>query len=161
MNALGTLNLLEACRQFCPNSPFVHMSTNKVYGDGPNSIKLKELSLGGNTTTLILQKAYCKLFPLINANTLYLGLLRLRPMLWYRNMAAILVWQHVAYVRLPDGAFHSAELHGFLSYLANALRKKPTIYSDTKGNRYAIISTPKMLPHLSNVSSGSEIRAGL
>ena len=43
VNALGTLNLLEACRQVCPDSPFVHMSTNKVYGDGPNSIKLKEL----------------------------------------------------------------------------------------------------------------------
>ena len=43
VNAVGTLNLLEAARQFCPESPFVHMSTNKVYGDGPNSIKLKEM----------------------------------------------------------------------------------------------------------------------
>ena len=42
-NAVGTLNLLEASRQFCPESPFVHMSTNKVYGDRPNTIKLKEL----------------------------------------------------------------------------------------------------------------------
>jgi CDP-paratose 2-epimerase len=42
-NAVGTLNLLEAVRQFCPKSPFVHMSTNKVYGDRPNTIKLKEL----------------------------------------------------------------------------------------------------------------------
>ena len=42
-NAVGTLNLLEAVRQFCPESPFVHMSTNKVYGDRPNTIKLKEL----------------------------------------------------------------------------------------------------------------------
>ena len=43
VNAVGTLNLLEAARQFCKDSPFVHMSTNKVYGDGPNRIKLKEL----------------------------------------------------------------------------------------------------------------------
>ena len=43
VNAVGTLNLLEACRQDCPDTPFVHMSTNKVYGDGPNSINLKEL----------------------------------------------------------------------------------------------------------------------
>ena len=43
VNAVGTLNLLESCRKACPDSPFVHMSTNKVYGDGPNSIKLKEL----------------------------------------------------------------------------------------------------------------------
>lgn len=43
VNAVGTINLLEAVRQFCRESPFVHMSTNKVYGDGPNNIKLKEL----------------------------------------------------------------------------------------------------------------------
>ena len=42
-NAVGTLNLLEACRQFCRESVFVHMSTNKVYGDAPNLIKMKEL----------------------------------------------------------------------------------------------------------------------
>jgi CDP-paratose 2-epimerase len=42
-NAVGTLNLLEAVRQSCKDSPFVHMSTNKVYGDRPNTIKLKEL----------------------------------------------------------------------------------------------------------------------
>ena len=35
VNAVGTLNLLEAARQFCPESPFIHMSTNKVYGDRP------------------------------------------------------------------------------------------------------------------------------
>ena len=33
VNAAGTLNLLEATRQSCSDSPFVHMSTNKVYGD--------------------------------------------------------------------------------------------------------------------------------
>ena len=42
-NAVGTLNLLEATRQACLTSPFVHMSTNKVYGDRPNTIALKEL----------------------------------------------------------------------------------------------------------------------
>src|SRR5450432_1600843 len=39
-NAVGTLNLLEATRQACPESPFVHMSTNKVYGDAPNRIRM-------------------------------------------------------------------------------------------------------------------------
>ena len=43
VNALGTLHLLEAARQFCPESPFIHMSTNKVYGDRPNTLKLAEL----------------------------------------------------------------------------------------------------------------------
>jgi CDP-paratose 2-epimerase len=43
INAVGTLNLLEAARQLCPDSPFVHMSTNKVYGDAPNEIPLREM----------------------------------------------------------------------------------------------------------------------
>jgi len=43
-NAVGTLNLLEGARQACPESPFIHMSTNKVYGDAPNRIALKELA---------------------------------------------------------------------------------------------------------------------
>ena len=43
VNAVGTLNLLEAARQFTPESPFLLMSTNKVYGDAPNEIALVEL----------------------------------------------------------------------------------------------------------------------
>lgn len=43
VNAVGTLNMLEACRQFVPDAVFVHMSTNKVYGDAPNELELKEL----------------------------------------------------------------------------------------------------------------------
>jgi CDP-paratose 2-epimerase len=42
VNAGGTLNLLEAARQSCRESPFIHMSTNKVYGDAPNFIALAE-----------------------------------------------------------------------------------------------------------------------
>jgi CDP-paratose 2-epimerase len=42
-NAVGTLNLLEATRQHAPSAPFVHMSTNKVYGDAPNDLPMKEL----------------------------------------------------------------------------------------------------------------------
>jgi CDP-paratose 2-epimerase len=42
VNALGTINLLEATRQFCPEAIFVHMSTNKVYGDAPNEVPLVE-----------------------------------------------------------------------------------------------------------------------
>ena len=43
VNAVGTLNLLEATRKHIIDSPFVHMSTNKVYGDAPNNLNLKEL----------------------------------------------------------------------------------------------------------------------
>ncbi|MGH9441780.1 MAG: NAD-dependent epimerase/dehydratase family protein [Thermoanaerobaculia bacterium] len=42
INALGTLHLLEACRELCPNAPFIFTSTNKVYGDRPNSLPLVE-----------------------------------------------------------------------------------------------------------------------
>jgi CDP-paratose 2-epimerase len=43
INANGTLVLLEATRQYCPDAVFVFMSTNKVYGDTPNRLPLKEL----------------------------------------------------------------------------------------------------------------------
>jgi CDP-paratose 2-epimerase len=42
-NAVGTLNLLEAARRNIPESPFVFLSTNKVYGDAPNELPLAEL----------------------------------------------------------------------------------------------------------------------
>jgi CDP-paratose 2-epimerase len=43
VNAVGTLNMLESVRRYAPEAVFVHMSTNKVYGDAPNELKLKEL----------------------------------------------------------------------------------------------------------------------
>jgi CDP-paratose 2-epimerase len=42
VNAIGTLNLLEATRRFCPEAPFIFTSTNKVYGDRPNELPLVE-----------------------------------------------------------------------------------------------------------------------
>ena len=43
VNALGTLNLLEATRQHCPEAVFIFTSTNKVYGDTPNRLPMVEL----------------------------------------------------------------------------------------------------------------------
>jgi CDP-paratose 2-epimerase len=43
VNATGTLNLLEATRKYAPNAVFIFTSTNKVYGDAPNSLPLIEL----------------------------------------------------------------------------------------------------------------------
>ena len=45
VNAVGTLNLLEATRQHCPEAVFIFTSTNKVYGDTPNLLPLRELEL--------------------------------------------------------------------------------------------------------------------
>ena len=42
INAVGTLNLLVAARDFCRESPFCFTSTNKVYGDRPNELPLRE-----------------------------------------------------------------------------------------------------------------------
>ena len=42
VNATGTLNLLELTKKYCPNAPFIFMSTNKVYGDNPNKLKILE-----------------------------------------------------------------------------------------------------------------------
>jgi CDP-paratose 2-epimerase len=43
VNAVGTLNVLENTRLHCPEAAFIHCSTNKVYGDRPNSLPLREL----------------------------------------------------------------------------------------------------------------------
>lgn len=43
VNATGTLNLLEATRRVCQEAVFIFMSTNKVYGDAPNELPMKEL----------------------------------------------------------------------------------------------------------------------
>ena len=43
VNAIGTLNMLELTRQYCPTAVFIYTSTNKVYGDTPNYLPLVEL----------------------------------------------------------------------------------------------------------------------
>lgn len=42
VNAVGTINMLEATRRHCPDAVFIQVSTNKVYGDAPNEIPLVE-----------------------------------------------------------------------------------------------------------------------
>ncbi len=48
VNATGTLNLLELTKKYSPNASFIFMSTNKVYGDNPNKLKLIEKKLDGS-----------------------------------------------------------------------------------------------------------------
>jgi len=43
VNAVGTLNMLVAARDYCRDAPFCFTSTNKVYGDRPNDLPLEEL----------------------------------------------------------------------------------------------------------------------
>ena len=44
VNAMGTLNMLELTKKYCKETPFIFLSTNKVYGDNPNKLRFKELS---------------------------------------------------------------------------------------------------------------------
>jgi CDP-paratose 2-epimerase len=119
VNALGTLNLLEAARHSCPEAPFILMSTNKVYGDAPNEKSLIELSTrydyadpadheGINENCRIDQTLH-SLFGVSKA------------------AADLLAQEYGRYFGMPVGIFrggcltgpnHSGvELHGFLSYL--------------------------------------------
>ncbi|MFM2221938.1 MAG: hypothetical protein RLZZ78_195 [Armatimonadota bacterium] len=118
-NAVGTMNMLEATRQFAPDSPFVHMSTNKVYGDTPNYLPLKELDtrweyadeadFGGIRESLSIDQCKHSLFGASKV------------------AADIMVQEYGRYFGMPTcclrggcltGPNHSGvELHGFLSYL--------------------------------------------
>jgi CDP-paratose 2-epimerase len=118
-NAGGTLNLLEAARQACPESPFIHMSTNKVYGDRPNTIPLKELE----TRWEYADPAYVKGIP----ETFSID--QSKHSLFGASKAAsdIMVQEYGRYFNMPTcclrggcltGPNHTGvELHGFLSYL--------------------------------------------
>ena len=118
-NAVGTLNLLEAARQACPESPFLYLSTNKVYGDAPNRIALRELETRwdfddsnyahGISESLTIDQSLHSLFGASKA------------------AADVMVQEYGRYFGIPTcslrggcltGPNHSGvELHGFLSYL--------------------------------------------
>lgn len=119
VNALGTVNLLEATRQHCPEAVFVFLSTNKVYGDAPNEIPLKELAtrydyarpedFDGVDETCRIDRTLHSLFGASKA------------------AADLVAQEYGRYFGMKVGIFrggcltgpsHSAvELHGFLSYL--------------------------------------------
>ena len=121
VNAVGTLNVLEAARAHAPESPFVFLSTNKVYGDAPNELALVELDTrwdyadgrAGIDESCRVDVSQHSLF----------GASKLA--------ADVLVQEYGRYFGLPTvcfragcvtGARHAgAELHGFLAYLARAV----------------------------------------
>jgi CDP-paratose 2-epimerase len=118
-NATGTLNLLEAVRQFCPESPFVHMSTNKVYGDAPNRIALRELETRWEYDDPAYVHGIPESFPVDHSTHSVFGASKLA--------ADVMVQEYGRYFGLPTcclrggcltGPAHSGvQLHGFLSYL--------------------------------------------
>jgi CDP-paratose 2-epimerase len=118
-NAVGTMNLLEAVRQACPESPFIHMSTNKVYGDAPNRISLQELETRWEYTDPKYADGIAEDFTIDQSKHSLFGASKLA--------ADIMVQEYGRYFGMPTcclrggcltGPSHSGvELHGFLSYL--------------------------------------------
>jgi CDP-paratose 2-epimerase len=118
-NAVGTLNLLEAVRRACPESPFIHMSTNKVYGDRPNAIRLKELETRWEYDDPAFSEGIPETLSIDQSTHSLFGA--------SKTAADVLVQEYGRYFGMPTcclrggcltGPNHSGvELHGFLSYL--------------------------------------------
>jgi CDP-paratose 2-epimerase len=118
-NAVGTLNLLEAVRRYCPESPFVHMSTNKVYGDAPNEIPMKELETRWDYADEAYTNGIAESFRIDQSKHSLFGASKVA--------ADVMVQEYGRYFGIPTtclrggcltGPNHSGvELHGFLSYL--------------------------------------------
>jgi CDP-paratose 2-epimerase len=119
VNAVGTLNLLEGVRRFCPEGTFVHMSTNKVYGDRPNTIALQELETRWDYADPTYAHGIAEDFSIDQSKHSLFGASKVA--------ADVLVQEYGRYFNMPTcclrggcltGPNHSGvELHGFLSYL--------------------------------------------
>jgi len=119
VNAVGTLNLLEAARRTCPEAPFIHMSTNKVYGDAPNRLNLVEKDTRWDYADLEYADGIKETFSIDNSMHSIFGASKVA--------ADVMVQEYGRYFQMPTcclrggcltGPNHSGvELHGFLSYL--------------------------------------------
>lgn len=131
-NATGTLNLLEAARRFCPEAPFIHMSTNKVYGDRPNAIALIEKESRWDYADPAFAHGIDESFPIDQSKHSLFGASKLA--------SDILVQEYGRYFSMPTcclrggcltGPNHSGvQLHGFLSYLVkcNLEQREYTVF---------------------------------
>jgi CDP-paratose 2-epimerase len=118
-NAMGTLHMLEAARRYCPESPFIHMSTNKVYGDRPNMLPLKELESRWDYDDPVYAKGIPESLSIDQSKHSLFGASKVA--------ADVMVQEYGRYFNMATcclrggcltGPNHSGvELHGFLSYL--------------------------------------------
>lgn len=132
VNAVGTLNLLESLRQFSTDVPFVHMSTNKVYGDAPNELSLMEKETRWDYSDPEFYDGIKENFTIDQSKHSVFGASKVA--------ADVMVQEYGRYFNMPacclrggclTGPNHSGvELHGFLSYLikCNLLEKEYTIF---------------------------------
>lgn len=137
-NATGTLNMLEAARQFASESPFIHMSTNKVYGDAPNNIQLRELELRYDYADPLYAAGIPEHFSIDQSKHSLFGASKVA--------ADVMVQEYGRYFNMPTvclrggcltGPNHAGvELHGFLSYLIKCnLEQKPYTVFGYKGKQ--------------------------
>ena len=118
-NAGGTVNLLEAARRYCPEAPFVHMSTNKVYGDRPNTLALRELETRWDYADPAFAHGIPETFTIDHSTHSLFGASKVA--------ADVMVQEYGRYFGMPTcclrggcltGPNHNGvPLHGFISYL--------------------------------------------
>nr|WP_315418529.1 NAD-dependent epimerase/dehydratase family protein [uncultured Pedobacter sp.] len=131
-NAVGTFNMLEATRRYNTTIPFVHMSTNKVYGDAPNEIEMVELERRFDYSDKAYENGISETFRIDQTKHSLFGASKVS--------ADISVQEYGRYFNMPTaclrggcltGPNHSGvELHGFLSYLVkcNLEEKEYTVF---------------------------------
>jgi CDP-paratose 2-epimerase len=137
-NAVGTFNLLEATRRYSTQIPFVHMSTNKVYGDAPNEIPLVELERRWDYADEKYKNGIPETFRIDQTKHSLFGASKVS--------GDISVQEYGRYFNMPTaclrggcltGPNHTGvELHGFLSYLVKCnLEQKEYIVFGYKGKQ--------------------------
>ena len=123
INATGTLNLLELTKKYCPDASFIFMSTNKVYGDSPNKLKIIEKKFRWELKKSDKNfKGIDENFSIDNSTHSFFGV--------SKTYADLIVQEYGKNIGLKTVCFragcitgpnHSgAKLHGFLSYLVKA-----------------------------------------
>src|SRR5262249_2584126 len=132
VNAVGTLNLLEATRLYAPEAIFVHMSTNKVYGDRPNTIEMVELDTRWDYADSVYKKGISTSMSIDQSKHSVFGASKVA--------GDVMVQEYGRYFGMKTcclrggcltGPNHSGvALHGFLSYLirCNIEEREYTIF---------------------------------
>lgn len=138
VNAGGTLNLLEATRRHAPDAVFIFMSTNKVYGDGPNHVPLVELPTRWDYEGPAYEHGIAETFSIDRC---------LHSLFGASKVAAdVLTQEYGRYFGMKTGVFRGGcltgpqhagvELHGFLNYLVLAsLEERPYTIFGYKGKQ--------------------------
>jgi len=120
VNAVGTLNLLEASREYAPESVFIHMSTNKVYGDMPNRLLFKDDGLRITPTDdAIAQFGFDENLSIDQSTHSIFGVSKASADLMVQEYGRYFGMRTVSFRGgcLTGPGHRGTQLHGFLSYL--------------------------------------------